>query len=108
MTKTKKIDVKKVAKLAISTIIANALTEAGYTVSTDSDAYGFTAGTLVVADLATDVQVKFIAPKAGVTRYEVEIDVEDTEGDESTELVEDADLEDPTEPMPTDEIISLD
>ena len=70
-TKVKKVDVKKVAKLAVSAVIANALKEAGYTVNADHTAYGFTDGTLVVTTADTDVQVKLIAPKAGAARYAV-------------------------------------
>ena len=66
----KKVDLKKVAKVNISTTIATALTEAGFEVLTNSADFGFTEGTLVVRDKDTDVQVKFIVPKAGLTRYE--------------------------------------
>jgi hypothetical protein len=69
--KVKKVDVKKVAKLAVSEVIANALKEAGYTVNANHAAYGFTDGTLVVTTADTDVQVKLIAPKAGAARYAV-------------------------------------
>jgi len=79
MAKIKKIDPKKVAKMAISEVIANALVAAGYKVNTDNEEFGFTAGTLVVDMETTDVQVKFIAPKSGLTHYAVledEVEVE--------------------------------
>ena len=68
----KKVDLKKVAKVNVSKAIANSLTEAGFEVLTNFVDFGFTEGTLVVRDKDTDVQVKFIVPKAGLTRYEVE------------------------------------
>ena len=76
----KKINPKAVAKKSISAVIYDALVNQGYTVSDDSDAYGFTGGTLIVADEVTDVQVKLITPKAGVDRYVVQEDeVEEVE-----------------------------
>lgn len=68
--KTKKIDVKKVAKVDLSKALLEFLREAGYEVE-DGMSRGFTEGSLVVATEATDVQVKLITPKAGVTRYAV-------------------------------------
>ena len=85
---TKKVDLKKVAKLNVSKAIADALTEAGFEVLTNADDYGFTEGTLVVRDKDTDVQVKFIVPKAGLNRYEVAVDE-----DEDAELADEASLE---------------
>ena len=67
---TKKVDVKKVAKKDLSTVIMEALKDAGYDVA-DGVARGFTEGSLVVSVEATDIQVKLITPKAGVTRYPV-------------------------------------
>lgn len=75
---TKKIDVKKVSKLELSKLLADFLLEKGVTVHTNAEDYGFTEGTLVVETEACDVQVKFITPKAGVTKYEVVSEDEDT------------------------------
>lgn len=68
---TKKVDVKKVSKLELSKMLADFLMEKGVAVHTNAEDYGFTEGTLVVETEACDVQVKFITPKAGVTKYEV-------------------------------------
>ena len=89
---TKKVDLKKVAKVNVSKAIANALTEAGFEVLTNSADFGFTEGTLVVREKDTDVQVKFIVPKAGLTRYEAEED-EDAELAVEADLADEASLE---------------
>ena len=75
---TKKVDVKKVSKLELSKMLADFLLEKGVAVHTNAEDYGFTEGTLVVETEACDVQVKFITPKAGVTKYEVVSGDEDT------------------------------
>lgn len=75
---TKKVDVKKVSKLELSKMLADFLLEKGIAVHTNAEDYGFTEGTLVVETEACDVQVKFITPKAGVTKYEVVSGDEDT------------------------------
>ena len=79
---TKKVDVKKVSKLELSKLLAEFLAEKGVAVHTNAEDYGFTEGTLVVETEACDVQVKFITPKAGVTKYEVVS--EDTEDEASS------------------------
>jgi len=76
MAKVKKIDVKKVAKEALSTAIAEFLVDAGYEVKTDTADYGFSGATLIVTVPDTDIQIKFVTPKAGVERYEVKVDEE--------------------------------
>lgn len=76
----KKVDVKKVSKLELSKLLADFLLEKGVAVHTNAEDYGFTEGTLVVETQACDVQVKFITPKAGVTKYEVVSEDEDTKG----------------------------
>lgn len=60
---TKKVDVKREAKMKISENIMAALEGNGYEVL-KGEGFGFSGGTLVVRDPNTDVQVKFIAPKA--------------------------------------------
>lgn len=70
MTKSaKKVDVKKVEKLKVSGQIMDYLEEQGLSVSEGTN-YGFTEGTLVLHTDKTDVQIKFITPKAGITKYE--------------------------------------
>ena len=75
---TKKVDIKKVSKLELSKMLADFLVENGVSFHTNAEDYGFTEGTLVVETEACDVQVKFITPKAGVTKYEVVSEDEDT------------------------------
>lgn len=75
---TKKVDVKKTSKLELSKLLADFLLEKGVAVHTNAEDYGFTEGTLVVETEACDVQVKFITPKAGVTKYEIVSEDEDT------------------------------
>ena len=81
--KIKKVDVKKVEKLEVSTLIRNLFEEMGITVGSAED-YGFTEGSLVLAMPKCDVQVKIITPKAGIDRYDVI-----TEEEEEEEVKED-------------------
>ena len=69
--KEKKVDVKAVAKAEVMAIVAQALQTAGYMVKEGVD-FGMTKGTLIVGTEQTDVQIKPITPKAGITRYEIE------------------------------------
>ena len=62
---------RRFSKLELSKLLAEFLAEKGVAVHTDAEDYGFTEGTLVVETEACDVQVKFITPEAGVTKYEV-------------------------------------
>ena len=78
---TKKVDVKKVSKLELSKLLAEFLTEKGIPVQTNAEDFGFTEGTLVVGTEACDVQVKFITPKAGVTKYETVTEDAENEAD---------------------------
>ena len=73
----KKVDVKAVAKAEVSAVLEKALKEAGFEV-VSGDLFGFTKGTLVAHHAATDVQVKLITPKAGVERYAVAEDEDET------------------------------
>ena len=68
--KSKKVDVKKLAKQELSNLIKEFLIEKGIEVSSNAEDYGFTRGTLVVHMENTDVQVKLITPKAGLERYQ--------------------------------------
>lgn len=68
--KAKKVDPKAVAKAEVMEVVVKALEEAGYAVIGGA-AYGMTAGTIVVEVGGLHVQIKPIAPKTGVDRYEV-------------------------------------
>lgn len=67
--KVKKVDPKAVAKAKVMDVAIKALEEAGYVVIGGS-AFGMTAGTIVVEVGGLHVQIKPIAPKAGIDRYE--------------------------------------
>lgn len=69
----RKVDVKLVAKTRVMGIVKTAL-QGQYRVS-DGENYGMSDGTIVVHTENTDVQVRPIAPKAGVARY-TELEVE--------------------------------
>ena len=66
--KEKKVDVKAVEKAKVMAVVEQALRDAGYTLA-DGAEYGFAKGVVVVQTEVTDVQLKPIVPKAGVTRY---------------------------------------
>ena len=66
--RAKKVNEKDVAKAEIMEIIQNALTEKGINWKCGV-AYGMTNGTIIVEHEKTDIQIKPINPKAGVTRY---------------------------------------
>ena len=84
----KKVDVKKVTKMAVSEQIKEMFAGLGIEVGTH-DEYGFTEGTLVVKMEKCDVQIKLIAPKAGLDRYEVlEDEVEEEEVVEEVETAQ--------------------
>ena len=73
MKKVKKVDVKMVAKVALSEVLAKAAADAGYEVKSGED-FGLAKGAFVVSTEDTDVKVVLTAPKAGLTRYEVATD----------------------------------
>ena len=71
MAKTvKKVDPKAIAKNSLMDSLKSFLESQDLEVL-DGKTYGFTAGTLIVRMEDTDIQLKPITPKAGVTRYEV-------------------------------------
>lgn len=71
MAKTvKKVDPKMTAKTSLMATVADALRDAGMEILDGVD-YGMTKGTLIVRTDATDIQLKPITPKAGITRYEI-------------------------------------
>jgi hypothetical protein len=69
MAKAKKIDPKMVAKEGVMAKVTASLEAQGMTVL-DGENYGFTKGTIIVRLENVDIQLKPIAPKAGVDRYE--------------------------------------
>lgn len=75
---TKKVDFKKVAKMEVSTKVAEFFEGLGIEVESGAD-FGFTEGTLVLHMEKSDVQIKLITPKAGLERY---VKLEDEEEDE--------------------------
>ena len=72
----KKINEKDIAKNEIMAIICKAL-EANGIKYKDGVNYGMTKGTIIVEHEKADVQIKPITPKAGLTRYQEIIIVED-------------------------------
>ena len=80
----KKVDYKKVEKMAVKGSIQELFQDLGFVVSDGKDVYGFTDGTLVVAMDKCDIQIKLIAPKAGIDRYE-KLEEEEEEEEEILE-----------------------
>ena len=66
---TKKVNPKDTVKTNIKKAITEKLTDLG-TFSEGID-YGFTKDTLVLHTDTCDIQIKLIAPKTGVFRYEI-------------------------------------
>jgi hypothetical protein len=66
----KKVDPKAVAKVEVMTLVKDAIVAAGFVVL-DGTEFGMTAGTLVIRHGTCDIQIKPIAPKTGIDRYEV-------------------------------------
>ncbi len=77
--KAKKIDVKKAAKEELSKLLVEFLTAQGIEVKDNAEDFGFTGGTLVAQMENTDVQIKFITPKAGLERYQEVVYVDEVE-----------------------------
>ena len=70
MKKTKKVNPKDTQKKAVKDILKDVLANVG-SIEEGSE-YGFTKDTLVVHAETCDIQVKLIAPKTGLLRYERE------------------------------------
>lgn len=71
MAKTvKKVDPKNVAKMEVMSFITKSLIDAGYEVVAGIE-YGMTLGTVIVRTDTSDVQIKPIVPKTGITQYEM-------------------------------------
>lgn len=74
--RTKKVNVKDIAKDEIMAIIHKALEENGIDFK-DGVEYGMTKGTIIASHKSADVQIKPISPKAGLERYQEVVFVED-------------------------------
>jgi hypothetical protein len=74
--RTKKVNEKDIAKNEIMNIIKKALEENGISFKDGVD-YGMTKGTIIVEHEKADVQIKPITPKAGLTRYQEVVYVEE-------------------------------
>ena len=74
--RTKKVNDKDIAKNEIMNIIKKALEENGISYKDGVD-YGMTKGTIIVEHEKADVQIKPITPKAGLTRYQEIVYVEE-------------------------------
>lgn len=68
--RVKKVNEKDIAKNEVMEIIKKALAENGIEWK-DGVEYGMTNGTIIVTHEKSDVQIKPIAPKHGVTRYPI-------------------------------------
>jgi len=74
--RTKKVNEKDIAKEEIMAIIHKALEDNGISFK-DGVNYGMTKGTIIVEHEKADVQIKPITPKAGITRYQEVVYVEE-------------------------------
>ena len=74
--RTKKVSEKHIAKDEIMAIIHKALEDNGISFKDGAD-YGMTKGTIIVEHEKADVQIKPITPKAGITRYQEVVFVEE-------------------------------
>lgn len=74
--RTKKVNEKDIAKEEIMAIIHKALEDNGISFKDGVD-YGMTKGTIIVEHEKADVQIKPITPKAGLTRYQEVVYVEE-------------------------------
>ena len=74
--RTKKGSEKDIAKDEIMAIIHKALEDNGISFKDGVD-YGMTRGTIIVEHEKADVQIKPITPKAGLTRYQEVVYVEE-------------------------------
>lgn len=68
--RVKKVNEKDIAKNEVMEIIKKALAENGIEWK-DGVEYGMTNGTIIVTHEKSDIQIKPIAPKHGVTRYPI-------------------------------------
>ena len=68
--RVKKVNEKEVAKDEIMKIIEDALAANGIQIK-DGVEYGMTRGTIIVEHEKSDIQIKPIAPKHGITKYPI-------------------------------------
>ena len=68
--RVKKVNEKEVAKDEIMKIIEDALAAKGIQIK-DGVEYGMTKGTIIVEHEKSDIQIKPIAPKHGITKYPI-------------------------------------
>ena len=68
--RVKKVNEKEVAKDEIMKIIEDALAANGIQIK-DGVEYGMTKGTIIVEHEKSDIQIKPIAPKHGITKYPI-------------------------------------
>lgn len=68
--RVKKVNEKDIAKNEIMGIIEKALAENGIEWKSGVE-YGMTNGTIIVTHEKSDIQIKPIAPKHGITRYPI-------------------------------------
>lgn len=68
--RVKKVNEKEVAKDEVMKIIADALKANNLQIK-DGVEYGMTKGTIIVEHEKSDIQIKPIAPKHGITKYPV-------------------------------------
>lgn len=69
MTKNKKVNEKDLKKSELAKMIGEMLVAQNIESFNGTD-FGFTANSILVRFAETDIQIKLIAPKAGVIRYE--------------------------------------
>ncbi len=72
----RKVNEKDIAKYEIMAIIHKALEDNGISFKDGVD-YGMTKGTIIVEHEKADVQIKPITPKAGLTRYQEVVYIEE-------------------------------
>ena len=68
--RVKKVNEKDIAKSEVMEIIQNALSEKGIQFK-DGVEYGMTNGTIIVEHEKSDIPIKTIAPKHGITKYPI-------------------------------------
>ena len=68
--RVKKVNEKEVAKDEVMKIIEDALAAKGIQIK-DGVEYGMTRGTIIVEHEKSDIQIKPIAPKHGITKYPI-------------------------------------
>ena len=68
--RTKKVNTKDIAKNEVMAIIQKALEDNGIEYK-DGVEYGMTNGTIIVEHEKSDIQIKPIAPKHGITKYPI-------------------------------------